>query len=66
MKHVAIIGAGIIGVTSAWVLRQQGHKVTIFDKNRYPAMETSFLLMVASYLQAMLRYGQILARLRKA
>ena len=42
MKHVAIIGAGIIGVTSAWVLRQQGHKVTIFDKNRYPAMETSF------------------------
>jgi len=42
MGHVAIIGAGIIGVTSAWVLRQRGYDVTLFDRNRYPAMETSF------------------------
>lgn len=42
MGNIAIIGAGIIGVTSAWVLRQQGHQVTLFDRNRYPAMETSF------------------------
>lgn len=42
MGNIAIIGAGIIGVTSAWVLRRQGHQVTLFDRNRYPAMETSF------------------------
>ena len=42
MKHFAVIGAGITGVTTAWVLRQKGFDVTVFDKNRYPAMETSF------------------------
>lgn len=41
-QHFAIIGAGITGVTTAWALRQKGYKVTVFDKNRYPAMETSF------------------------
>ena len=41
-KHFAVIGAGITGVTTAWVLRQKGFEVTVFDKNRYPAMETSF------------------------
>lgn len=42
MAHIAIIGAGITGVTTAWSLVRLGHQVTIFDKNRYPAMETSF------------------------
>ena len=42
MKHFAIIGAGITGVTTAWVLRQRGYDVTVFDRHRYPAMETSF------------------------
>ena len=41
-KHIAVIGAGIAGVTTAWVLSQKGYRVTVFDKNRYPAMETSF------------------------
>ena len=42
MKHFAVIGAGITGVTTAWVLRQRGYDVTVFDRHRYPAMETSF------------------------
>ena len=42
MKHFAIIGAGITGITTAWVLRQRGYDVTVFDRHRYPAMETSF------------------------
>ena len=41
MKHFAVIGAGIT-VTTAWALRQKGFEVTVFDKHRYPAMETSF------------------------
>lgn len=42
MSHVAIIGAGITGVTSAYALLDQGHEVTLIDRHRYPAMETSF------------------------
>ena len=42
MKHFAVIGAGITGVTTAWVLSQKGYSVTVFDRNRYPAMETSY------------------------
>ena len=42
MKRVAIIGAGITGITSAYALLKHGYEVTVFDRNRYPAMETSF------------------------
>ena len=42
MTHIAIIGAGITGVTTAYELVKQGFKVTVFEKNLYPAMETSF------------------------
>ena len=42
MKHFAVIGSGITGVTTAWVLMQKGYDVTVFDRNRYPAMETSY------------------------
>jgi len=41
-KHVAVIGAGITGTTTAYKLVKRGFKVTLFDANRYPAMETSF------------------------
>ena len=37
MKHFAVIGAGITGITTAWVLRQRGYDVTVFDRHRYPA-----------------------------
>ncbi|HEY5131420.1 MAG TPA: FAD-dependent oxidoreductase [Bradyrhizobium sp.] len=42
MSHIAIIGAGITGVTTAYALLDRGHKVTVFDRHRYAAMETSF------------------------
>ena len=42
MPRIAIIGAGITGVTSAYVLRKQGYDVSVYDRQRYPAMETSY------------------------
>lgn len=42
MSHIAIIGAGITGVTTAYALLERGYKVTVFDRHRYAAMETSF------------------------
>lgn len=40
--HVVILGAGLIGVTSAYFLRQQGHEVTVIDRQASAAAETSF------------------------
>lgn len=41
-RHIVVIGAGITGVTTAYLLSQQGYQVSIIDAHRYPAMETSF------------------------
>jgi D-amino-acid dehydrogenase len=42
MTHIAIIGAGVTGVTTAYALLERGYRITVFDRHRYPAMETSF------------------------
>jgi len=42
MKHLAVIGAGITGVTTCYALLKRGYRVTVFDKHRYAAMQTSF------------------------
>jgi D-amino-acid dehydrogenase len=42
MKHIAVIGAGITGVTTAYALLDRGYAVTVFDQHRYAGMETSF------------------------
>ena len=42
MKKIAVIGAGITGMSSAYTLATKGYEVTVYDKNRYAAMETSF------------------------
>ncbi len=34
MKKIAIVGAGIAGVTCAYELSKKGHDVTLFDKSR--------------------------------
>jgi D-amino-acid dehydrogenase len=39
---VLVLGAGLLGVTSAYFLRQQGHEVTVIDRQASPAAETSF------------------------
>jgi D-amino-acid dehydrogenase len=40
--RVVILGAGVIGVTTAWYLAKAGHEVTVVDRQDGPALETSF------------------------
>ncbi|MEZ5775091.1 MAG: FAD-dependent oxidoreductase [Hyphomicrobiaceae bacterium] len=40
--RVAVLGAGIIGVTTAWQLLKDGHDVTIIERNDDAAAFTSF------------------------
>jgi D-amino-acid dehydrogenase len=40
--HVIVIGAGAIGVCSAWYLRQAGFTVTVLDRRGAAAQEASF------------------------
>lgn len=42
MPHIAILGAGITGITTAYSLHKRGFDVTVYDRQRYAAMETSF------------------------
>jgi D-amino-acid dehydrogenase len=42
MSQVIVLGAGLLGVTSAYYLRQLGHDVTVVDRQATPAAETSF------------------------
>ena len=39
---VLVLGAGVVGVTSAWYLAQQGHEVTVAERHSQAGMETSF------------------------
>ncbi|MFE0754283.1 D-amino acid dehydrogenase [Inquilinus sp. NPDC058860] len=39
---VIVLGAGVIGVTTAWYLARAGHEVTVVDRQDGPANETSF------------------------
>ena len=41
-RKIAVIGNGIAGITIAYQLARQGAKVTIYDKEKYPAMGTSY------------------------
>lgn len=40
--HIAIIGAGLSGVTAAWYLAQDGHQITVIERAAAAAQETSF------------------------
>lgn len=40
--RVLVLGAGLLGVTSAYYLQQLGHEVTVIDRQATPAAETSF------------------------
>lgn len=39
---IIVIGAGVVGVTSAWYLTQDGHDVTVIEAREGPGLETSF------------------------
>jgi len=41
-QHVIVLGAGIIGISTAWYLARQGHRVTVIDRQDDAALETSF------------------------
>ena len=36
---IVVLGAGVIGVTSAWYLARAGHEVTVVDRQPAAAME---------------------------
>lgn len=40
-RQVVVVGAGMVGVSVAWHLRQRNHKVTLVDR-REPGRETSY------------------------
>ena len=39
---VIVLGAGIIGISTAWYLLDEGHDVTVVDRQADAALETSF------------------------
>jgi len=40
--RVAIVGAGVVGMTTAWRLANEGHEVTVVERHDGPGEETSF------------------------
>lgn len=39
---VAVLGAGVVGCATAYMLARKGHEVTVVDRRDRPGMETSF------------------------
>ena len=39
---ILVLGAGIIGISTAWHLLERGHEVTVVDRQPDAALETSF------------------------
>jgi D-amino-acid dehydrogenase len=41
-KQIAVVGAGITGITTAYYLAQFGYAITVYDEELHPAMRTSY------------------------
>lgn len=67
MSKIAVVGAGVTGLTTAYALLDQGFDVTVFDRNRYAAMETSYAnggQLSASNAEVWTQWGTVLKGLR--
>ena len=42
MSHVVVLGAGIIGIATAYFLTKAGHRVTVIERNSNAGLETSY------------------------
>ncbi len=40
--HCVVLGAGVVGVATAWYLARNGHQVTVVERQSEAGMETSF------------------------
>ncbi len=40
--HILVLGAGVVGITTAWFLQKQGHQVTVVDRQNKAGVETSY------------------------
>ncbi len=41
-KHIMVLGAGVVGITTAWQLKQAGYDVTVVEQGSGAALATSF------------------------
>jgi D-amino-acid dehydrogenase len=39
--HIAVVGGGVVGVTTAWELNRRGHRVTVLERQGQAGNETS-------------------------
>lgn len=42
MRSVAVLGSGIAGIMASYYFAKQGRRVTVYDRERYAAMRTSY------------------------
>lgn len=66
-KNIAIIGAGVAGLQSAWILAKRGHKVTVLEKENtaggqyrlasVPPMKQDLSKTISTYLSLCHKYG---------